>query len=73
MTGVTSGKQLWNIVCTRCQHQRQCDERCCGQSGYQHIKDAVTRYYTSRRDCPLWIAFESDRRSKDGKQEEDCE
>lgn len=44
-----------------------------GQSGYQHVKDAVTRYYTSRKDCPLWIAFELDRRSKDGKQEEDCE
>ena len=73
MTGVTSGKQLWNIVCTRCQYAQQCDERCCGQSGYQHVKDTVTRYYTSRKDCPLWIAFESDRRSKDGKQEEDYE
>lgn len=67
MTGVISGKQLCNIVCTRCQYQRQCDERCCGQGGYQHIKDVVTRYYASRRDCPLWIAFESDGRNKDGK------
>lgn len=49
MTGVISGKQFWNIVCTRCQYQRQCEERCYGQGGYQHIKDVVTRYYTSRR------------------------
>lgn len=70
--GSMRGKQLWNIVCTRCQYQRQCEERCCGQSGYQHIKDAVTRYYTSRQDCPLYIAFDADRRGN-GKQEEDCE